>query len=56
MIEIAPGKWGYFDQIIFSIIFHSFETFLLSPGSYYIKSYCTQVLDIARLDPNQDIL
>ena len=56
MIEIAPGKWGCFDQIIFMQIKQLLKSFLLVPGSYYIKSYRTQALDIARLDLNQNIL
>ena len=45
MIEIAPRKWGYFHQIIFNA--HK-KFVLLFPGSYYIKSYHTQALGIAR--------
>ena len=56
MIEIAPGKWGYFDQIIFNANKTAFESFFAFPMlHYFIKSYCTQALDIGRLHPKQDI-
>ena len=57
MIKIALGKWGYFDQIIFNANKTTFEgLFCFSQaGLYYIKSYHTQALNIARLDPKQDI-
>ena len=60
MIEIALGKWGYyFYQIIFNANKMTFlwKLVLLFPGSYYIKSYHTQVLPSALLglDPNQNI-
>ena len=56
MIKTALGKWGWFNQIIFNANKTTFESFfLLFPGSYYIKSYRTQALNIARLDPNKDI-
>ena len=56
MIEIAPGKWGYFDQIIFNANKTAFESFFAFPRlHYYINSYRTQALDIARLDTNQHI-
>ena len=57
MIEISRRKLGYFDQIIFNTNKSTFESFFAfpRPDCYYIKSYRTQALDIARLDSNQDI-
>ena len=49
MVEIAPGKWSYFDQIIFNANKTAFESlfcFSQAPTSY-IKLYHTQALDIA---------
>ena len=47
MIEIAPGKWGYFNQIIFNANKTAFESFAF-PELYYIKAYRTQALSITR--------
>ena len=58
MIEIALGKWGYFDQIIFNAKKMAFENlfcFSQAPLHYYIKLDRTQALKIARLDPDQGI-
>ena len=57
MIEISPRKLSYFDQIIFNMNKGTFESFFAFPRlhCYYIKSYRTQTLNIARLNSNQDI-
>ena len=46
----------YLDQIIFNAIKQSLKACFVFPGSYYIMSYCTQALDIAGQEFNQDIL
>ena len=52
MIKIAhQGKWGYFDLIICNANKTAFESFFaFFKLHYYIMSYHTQALDIARLD------
>ena len=49
-------KWGYFNQIIFNANKTAFQSFYAFRRLYYyIKLYRTQTLNIARLDPKQDI-
>ena len=63
MIEIAalgPGKWGYFNQIIFNankmaFVFEKFFCFSQAPLSlsHCALVHCTQALHIARLNRSQ---
>ena len=55
MIKIALRKLAYFDQIFFNANNSLWKLVLIFTGSYYVKSYRTQALNIDRLDPNQDV-
>ena len=56
MIEIAPGKWGYFHQIIFNANKTTFESlFYFSQASTILSHIIPRSSALLGLDPNQDI-
>ena len=56
MIEIAPGKWGYFHQIIFNANKTAFESlFYLSQTPTILSHIIPRPSALLGLDPNQDI-
>ena len=56
MIEIAPGKWGYFHQIIFHANKTTFESlFYFSQAPTILSHIIPRPSALLGLDPNQDI-
>ena len=56
MIEIAPGKWGYFHQIIFNANKTTFESlFYFSQAPTILSHIIPRPSALLGLDPNQVI-
>ena len=57
MIEIVPGKWGYFHQIIFNANKTTFESLFYFPQAPAVLSYIIpRPFALLGLDLNQVIL
>ena len=57
MIEIAPGKWGYFHEIIFNANKTAFESlFYFSQARTILSHILPRPSTLQGLDAKQDIL